>query len=132
MGCWPTASLRIDEALRLRIEVVRSESSTPKDYVFCGAQGRALTRHHAYISCTGSRYARALSHKVGPHALRHHAATSILKWTGDVELVRQVLRHESLAMTPARAEAEPYLAVVLNESPLMAMYRRRVSGKGCC
>src|SRR5579864_8135078 len=36
--------------------------------------------------------------KVGPHALRHYAATSILKQTGDLELVRQVLRHESLAM----------------------------------
>jgi site-specific recombinase XerD len=36
--------------------------------------------------------------KIGPHALRHYAATSILKQTGDLELVRQVLRHESLAM----------------------------------
>ncbi len=32
-------------------------------------------------------------------ALRHYAATSILRQTGDLELVRQVLRHESLAMT---------------------------------
>ena len=35
---------------------------------------------------------------VGPHALRHYAATSILKQTGDLEFVRQVLRHETLAM----------------------------------
>ncbi len=30
--------------------------------------------------------------------VRHYAATSILKQTGDLELVRQVLRHESLTM----------------------------------
>lgn len=30
--------------------------------------------------------------------LRHYAATSIFRQTGDLELVRQVLRHESLAM----------------------------------
>lgn len=40
-----------------------------------------------------------LARKIGPHALRHYAATSILKQTGDLELVRQVLRHESLTMT---------------------------------
>ncbi len=45
-----------------------------------------------------SRRAR-LPWKVGPHALRHFAATSILRRTGDLELVRRVLRHESLAMT---------------------------------
>jgi site-specific recombinase XerD len=39
-----------------------------------------------------------LPRKIGPHALRHYAATSILRQTGDLELVRQVLRHESLAM----------------------------------
>jgi site-specific recombinase XerC len=33
------------------------------------------------------------------HALRHYAATSLLRRTGDLELVRRVLRYESLAMT---------------------------------
>jgi site-specific recombinase XerD len=37
--------------------------------------------------------------RIGPHALRHYAATSLLRRTGDLELVRRVLRHESLAMT---------------------------------
>jgi len=40
-----------------------------------------------------------LATKIGPHALRHYAATSLLRRTGDLELVRRVLRHESLAMT---------------------------------
>lgn len=40
-----------------------------------------------------------LRRKIGPHALRHYAAASILRQTGDLELVRQVLKHGSLAMT---------------------------------
>ena len=40
-----------------------------------------------------------LSRTIGPHALRHYAATAILRRTGDLELTRQVLRHETLAMT---------------------------------
>ncbi len=33
-----------------------------------------------------------------PHGLRRFATTSILRQTGDLELVRQVLWHESLTM----------------------------------
>jgi integrase/recombinase XerD len=39
-----------------------------------------------------------LERPVGPHALRHYAATAILRRTGDLELVRRLLRHETLAM----------------------------------
>lgn len=39
-----------------------------------------------------------LARKVGPHALRHYAATALLRRTGDLELVRRVLRHETLTM----------------------------------
>lgn len=39
-----------------------------------------------------------LSAKIGPHALRHYAATALLRRTGDLELVRRVLRHSTLAM----------------------------------
>jgi site-specific recombinase XerD len=39
-----------------------------------------------------------LDRPVGPHALRHFAATVILRRTGDLELVRRVLRHETLTM----------------------------------
>ncbi|MDP2956594.1 MAG: site-specific integrase [Longimicrobiales bacterium] len=39
-----------------------------------------------------------LDRKIGPHVLRHHAATAILRRTGDLELVRRVLRHETLTM----------------------------------
>jgi site-specific recombinase XerD len=39
-----------------------------------------------------------LDRKIGPHALRHYAATALLRRTGDLELVRRVLRHATLAM----------------------------------
>lgn len=51
-----------------------------------------------------------MSWKIG-HALRHYAATSILKQTGDLELVRQVLRHEMLTMSLRYAQiAKPEIS----------------------
>lgn len=51
-----------------------------------------------------ARILHRLSHRaglerpIGPHALRHYAATALLRRTGDLELVRRVLRHTTLAM----------------------------------
>ena len=70
----------------------------PEDFLFCDQQGRALSRSHGTHILHRLSVRAGLNRKVGPHALRHYAATSILKQTGDLELVRQVLRHESLAM----------------------------------
>lgn len=39
-----------------------------------------------------------LDRPLGPHALRHYAATAVWRRTGDLELVRRVLRHETLTM----------------------------------
>jgi site-specific recombinase XerD len=39
-----------------------------------------------------------LERPLGPHALRHYAATAVWRRTGDLELVRRVLRHETLTM----------------------------------
>jgi site-specific recombinase XerD len=39
-----------------------------------------------------------LHRPIGPHALRHYAATALLRRTADLELVRRVLRHETLTM----------------------------------
>jgi len=61
-----------------------------------------------------------LERKIGPHALRHYAATALLRRTGDLELVRRVLRHESLTMTlryAALTQTE-IAAKFLNASPL--------------
>jgi len=39
-----------------------------------------------------------LARPIGPHALRHYCATTLLRRTGDLELVRRVLGHSTLAM----------------------------------
>jgi len=69
-----------------------------EDFLFSDRSGRSLTRSHALHILHRLSARAGLARKVGPHALRHYAATSILRQTGDLELVRQVLRHESLAM----------------------------------
>jgi site-specific recombinase XerD len=70
----------------------------PELFLFIMRDGRPLSRTHGTRILHRLSVAAGLPRKVGPHALRHYAATSILKQTGDLELVRQVLRHESLSM----------------------------------
>ncbi len=78
--------------LRLRSDAL------PEDFLFVDRHGRPLSRDYGTHVLHRLSVRAALPRKIGPHALRHYAATSILKQTGDLELVRQVLRHESLAM----------------------------------
>jgi site-specific recombinase XerD len=88
-----TTAVLLRQWLRARAQ------TSPEDFVFCNRLGEPLSRY-AGLRILHRLSARAgLARKVGPHALRHYAATSILRRTGDLELVRRVLRHESLAMT---------------------------------
>jgi len=87
-----------ETAQLLRTWLQARKDAVAEDFLFTDVCGRPLSRdygthllHHLSV-CAGP------PRKIGPHALRHYAATSILKQTGDLELVRQVLRHESLAM----------------------------------
>ncbi len=73
-------------------------TARPEDFLFVDRSGRSLRRDHATHILHRLSLAAGLPRKVGPHALRHYAATAILRQTGDLELVRQVLRHESLSM----------------------------------
>ena len=82
----------------LRAWLGTRREATPEDFLFCDRLGRPLSRNHGTHILHRLSVRAGLTRKVGPHALRHYAATSILKQTGDLELVRQVLRHESLAM----------------------------------
>lgn len=71
----------------------------PLAFVFVDKHGQQLGPH-AFARILYRLSARAgLSRKIAPHALRHYAATAILRRTGDLELTRQVLRHATLAMT---------------------------------
>jgi len=83
----------------LRAWLGRRRESTPEDYLFVDRGGRTLSRGHATHILHRLSVRAGLPRKVGPHALRHYAATAILRHTGDLELVRQVLRHETLTMT---------------------------------
>lgn len=69
------------------------------DYVFSDRQGRPLSRSHGTHILHRLSARAGLDPKIGPHQLRHYCATSILRQTGDLELVRRVMRHESLAMS---------------------------------
>ncbi len=87
-----------ETAALLRSWLQIRQHANPEDYLFTDRQGRALSRSTACHILHRLSVRAALPRKIGPHALRHYAATSILKQTGDLELVRQVLRHETLGM----------------------------------
>ncbi|MGQ0550788.1 MAG: tyrosine-type recombinase/integrase [Armatimonadota bacterium] len=87
-----------EAAQHLRAWLGKRRNAHPEDYLFCDRGGRSLTRNHALHILHRLSDRAGLTRRIGPHALRHYAATSILRQTGDLELVRQVLRHESLAM----------------------------------
>ncbi len=87
-----------EAAQMLRAWLATRREVVPEDFLFVDRLGRRLTRHLAAHTLYRLSRRAGLTKKVGPHALRHYAATSILKQTSDLELVHQVLRYESLAM----------------------------------
>jgi integrase/recombinase XerC len=87
-----------EAAQYLRAWLTCRRDASPEDFLFADRNGRSLTRFAALATLHRLSRRAGLPRKIGPHQLRHYAATSILRQTGDLELVRQVLRHESLAM----------------------------------
>ncbi len=73
--------------------------SDQADFLFATRDGRPLTRDYGTHLLHRLSKRAGLPRKIGPHALRHYAAMALLKNTGNLEVVRQVLRHETLAMT---------------------------------
>lgn len=86
-------------ALHLRAWVRAHPRPEPEAFLLVTRTGHPLTRYGACQILHRLSRRAGLARKVGPHALRHYAATSLLRRTGDLELVRRVLRHETLAMT---------------------------------
>lgn len=87
-----------EAAQHLRAWLSKRRDAHSEDFLFTDRRGRSLTRSHALHILHRLSGRAGLPRKIGPHQLRHYAATAILRQTGDLELVRQVLRHESLAM----------------------------------
>ncbi len=79
-----------------------------QDYLFTDRAGRPLDRsygtHLVHKLSKRAGIAKQDDEKkwhglIGPHALRHYAATAIWEKTGDLALVQQVLGHETLQMS---------------------------------
>ncbi len=87
-----------EAAQYLRAWLAKRREPRPEDYLFVDRTGRSLRRDYATHTLHKLSVKTGLPRKVGPHALCHYAATSILKKSGDLEVVRQVLTHESLTM----------------------------------
>jgi site-specific recombinase XerD len=116
----------------LRTWLAIHPSPTPAAPVSCTQEGAMLGP--STITHVLHRLSRraGLERKIGPHALRHYAATSLLRRTGDLELVRRVLRHESLAMTLRYAvlTQTEVAAKFLHASPLDHLRVSAVKGRG--
>lgn len=94
VGCFGRDTSRL-----LRTWLEMRPDALSRDHVFVDRQARPLSRNHGTHILHRLSTRAGLERKVGPHALRSYAATAILRKTGDLELVRRVLRHETLAMT---------------------------------
>lgn len=77
-----------ETAQHLRAWLSKRRDAHPEDYLFVERRRRSLTRSHGVHILHRLSVRAGLPWKVGPHALRHYAATSILRQTGDLELVR--------------------------------------------
>jgi site-specific recombinase XerC len=123
-------------ASMLRTWLAVHPATHPGSRVFCTRDGASLGPY-AILRILHRLSVRAgLPKKVGPHALRHYAATAILKRTGDLELVRRVLRHETLTMALRYVDLaqEEVAAKFLLASPLdhlrVAVVGHRDSSRG--
>lgn len=69
------------------------------DSVFTDKTGNPLSSDYATHLLHRLSEQAGLDRKIGPHALRHYAATNILKHSSDLDLVRQTLGHATLTMS---------------------------------
>jgi integrase/recombinase XerD len=98
-------------AAHLRTWLAQRPHVSPENLLFCTRDGRRLSRYLVLHTLHRLSVRAGLSRKISPHGLRHYAATSLLKRTGDLELVRRVLGHATLAMALRYAQlAAPEIA----------------------
>jgi len=84
------------EALE-RYMAVRPRSSD--EALFLGRGGKRLTPKHVWFIFREIYKLSGIQTKAGPHTLRHSFATHLLENGADLETVRELLGHESLATT---------------------------------
>jgi len=67
--------------------------------LFAGRDGTALTTRHVARRLRGWAKRAGIKRRISPHALRHACALRIYSKTGDVLIVKEVLRHRNIAST---------------------------------
>lgn len=96
------AYIPIDHILRRDIHtyIVRHREAQPgEDALFVNREGYRLTRAGIQIMVRRTLRAIGINEKVGPHILRHTFATNYLKCGGNMEALRQILRHTDVKTT---------------------------------
>ena len=74
--------------------------------LFPGQGGRRLTTRHVHRRFSGWLAEAGIRRRLSPHSLRHSFASKLYRKTGDILLVRDALRHRSLASTLVYARTD--------------------------
>jgi site-specific recombinase XerC len=115
----------------LRTWLATHPAPHPASHLFCKRDGESLGPHRILQNLHRLSKRAGLARKIGPHALRHYAATAVLRNSGDLDLVRRVLRHENLTMAMRYvALAQSDVAAKFQHASPLDHLRRPILGRG--